>query len=74
MASFDSWISNPEESNGPLMSVVTWCLVSVAGAFLAVRLWVRQHQGQLWFDDCTLVISWASNTTFVSKETLTDII
>ena len=56
-----SWVSNPEENNGPLMSVVTWCLVSVAGTFLAVRLWIRQHQSQLWIDDCTLVISWVSD-------------
>ncbi|OAK93865.1 hypothetical protein IQ06DRAFT_287418 [Phaeosphaeriaceae sp. SRC1lsM3a] len=58
MASSDSWVSNPAENNGPLMSVVTWCLVSVAGAFLAVRLWIRQHQGKIWLDDCTLVVSW----------------
>ncbi|KAG9196974.1 hypothetical protein G6514_002716 [Epicoccum nigrum] len=58
MSSIDSWVSNPAENNGPLMSVVTWCLVSVSGAFLAVRIWIRQHQGKLWLDDCTLVISW----------------
>ncbi|CAI6339848.1 unnamed protein product [Periconia digitata] len=54
----DSWIQNPAENNGPLMSVVTWCLVSVAGTCLATRLGIRQYQGQLWFDDATLVISW----------------
>ncbi|KAL5114500.1 hypothetical protein ACEQ8H_007590, partial [Pleosporales sp. CAS-2024a] len=58
MASFQSWVSNPKENNGPMMSVATWCLVSVAGTFLAVRVWIRQHQGKLWLDDFTLVISW----------------
>jgi hypothetical protein len=73
MASFESsaWVSNPKESNGPLMSVVTWSLVSIAGAFLIARLWIRQHQGKLWLDDCTLVASWVSTTTSRGKEQLT---
>jgi hypothetical protein len=57
-----------------MMSVVTWCLVSIAGAFLAARLWIRQHQGKLWLDDCTLVVSWVSDTTSRGKEQLTDIV
>jgi hypothetical protein len=64
MAGIDSWVSNPEESHGPLMSAVNWSLVSVAAAFLIPRLWVRQRQGKLWLDDCTLVVSWVSTTTF----------
>lgn len=74
MDSFDSWTSNPKENNGPLMSVVTWCLVLVAGTFLAVRLWIRQHQGKLWLDDCTLVISWVSDATSRCKKELTNIV
>lgn len=62
MSSIDSWVSNPAENNGPLMSVVTWCMVSVAGAFLAIRLWIRMTQGKLWLDDYTLVVSWVSDT------------
>ena len=69
---FNSWVSNPEENNGPLMSVVTWCLVLVAGTFLAARIWIRQHQGKLWLDDCTLVVSWVSDITSLGKEQLTD--
>ncbi|EMD95135.1 hypothetical protein COCHEDRAFT_1091013 [Bipolaris maydis C5] len=58
MGPSDSWVSNPDESHGPLMSVVTWSLVSVAAAFLIPRLCIRQRQGKLWLDDCTLVVSW----------------
>ncbi|EUC48301.1 hypothetical protein COCMIDRAFT_87632 [Bipolaris oryzae ATCC 44560] len=58
MAAFESWVSNPDESNGPLMSVVTWSLVSVAAVFLIPRLCIRQRQGKLWLDDCTLAVSW----------------
>ena len=74
MDSFDSWVSNPKENNGPLMSVVTWCLVSVAGAFLAVRLWIRSHHGQLWIDDCTLVASWVRDGERQGNEHMTDIV
>jgi hypothetical protein len=74
MADFVSWVSNPEESHGPLMSVVTWSLVSIAGAFLVVRLWIRQHQRKLWLDDCTLFISWVSAATSRGKERLTHIV
>jgi nicotinamide riboside transporter PnuC len=74
MAAFDSWVSNPKESHGPLMSVVTWSLVAVAGTFLIVRLFIRQHQRKLWLDDCTLVISWVSATISRGKEHLTHIL
>jgi hypothetical protein len=67
MASYTSWVSNPEESHGPLMSVVTWSLVSVAAAFLIPRLFIRQHQGKLWLDDCTLSISWVSTASSRDK-------
>jgi hypothetical protein len=71
MASYESWVSNPDESHGPLMSVVTWSLLSVAGAFLTFRLFIRKSQGKLWLDDCALVISWVSTTTSRGKEQLT---
>lgn len=74
MTNFDTWTSNPEESHGPLMSAVTWSLVSVAGGFLCVRLWIRQHQGKLWFDDCTLLISWVSGTRSRGKDQLIHIV
>lgn len=70
MGPSDSWVSNPDESHGPLMSVVTWSLVSVAAAFLIPRLCIRQRQGKLWLDDCTLVVSWVSATTYYSKQQL----
>jgi hypothetical protein len=70
MSSYESWISNPKETHGPLMSVVTWSLVSVSGAFLIPRLYVRHRQGKLWLDDCTLAISWVSPTTFDSSRDL----
>jgi len=71
MAAYDSWVSNPDESHGPLMSVVTWSLVSVSAVFLFSRLYIRQRQGKLWLDDCTLSVSWVSATTSLSKEQLT---
>ena len=74
MSAIDTWVSNPKENNGPLMSVVTWCLVSVAGAFLAARIWIRQHQGKLWLDDCTLVISWVGDTTSRRKKEFIDLV
>lgn len=67
MADISSWVSNPGESNGPLMSVVTWCLVAVSGTFLGVRLWIRQNAGKLWIDDCTLGIAWVSAIVFRRK-------
>jgi hypothetical protein len=70
MASYESWISNPKETHGPLMSVVTWSLVSVSGAFLIPRLYIRQRQGKLWLDDCALTISWVSATTFEAGRSL----
>jgi hypothetical protein len=71
MTSYESWVSNPDETHGPLMSVVTWSLLSVAGAFLTVRLLIRKSQGKLWVDDCALVISWVRTTTSRGKEQLT---
>lgn len=70
MAAFESWVSNPDESNGPLMSVVTWSLVSVAAAFLIPRLLIRQRQGKLWLDDCTLIVSWVSATASQRQQQL----
>lgn len=70
----DAYVSNPAENNGPLMSVVTWCLVSVSGIFLAIRLWIRQSQGKMWLDDCLLIISWVSDTTVRDDKHLTDIV
>jgi hypothetical protein len=67
MASYENWVSNPSETHGPLMSVVTWSLVAVSGAFLIPRLCIRQRQGKLWLDDCTLTISWVSATTLEAE-------
>jgi hypothetical protein len=71
MAAYENWVSNPDENHGPLMSVVTWSLVSVAAAFLFPRLYIRQRQGKLWLDDCTLVVSWVSARTSRSNDQLT---
>lgn len=57
--------SNPAEDNGPLMSIATWCLVGVSGAFLIVRLIIQKSQRRLWIDDLLLGLSW------VSKDQLT---
>lgn len=72
MDSIDSWVSNPAESHGPLMAVVTWCLVSISGAFLAVRLFIRQKQGKLWLDDYALIVSWVSGKTLQGRVQSTD--
>jgi len=58
MSGIENWVSNPKETHGPLMSVVTWSLLSVAAAFLFPRLYIRWRQGKLWLDDCTLVVAW----------------
>ncbi|RYO08635.1 hypothetical protein AA0119_g1411 [Alternaria tenuissima] len=50
--------SNPAEDNGPLMSIATWCLVGVSGAFLIVRLIIQKSQRRLWIDDLLLGLSW----------------
>jgi hypothetical protein len=54
----DSWISKPDEDNGPLMNIASYSLVGVSAAFLAVRLWIRQSQSKLWLDDAVLGLSW----------------
>jgi hypothetical protein len=55
---YDSWISNPNENNGPQMALATWSLAGVSSAFLALRLYIRLSQAKLWVDDCALGISW----------------
>jgi hypothetical protein len=56
----ESWVSNPDETHGPLISITSWALCSVAAGFLVLRLSIRQNQGKLWLDDCVLGISWVS--------------
>jgi hypothetical protein len=55
---YDNWVSNPDESHGPLMSVAVWSLTGIAAGFLFLRLFIRQSQGKLWLDDLVLTISW----------------
>ncbi|KAH8642543.1 hypothetical protein IG631_00006 [Alternaria alternata] len=68
MSGIENWVSNPKETHGPLMSVVTWSLLSVAAAFLFPRLYIRWRQGKLWLDDCTLVVAWVSAKTSRCKK------
>jgi hypothetical protein len=63
-AQLSSLVSNPDETNGPLMSIACWCLVGISGGFLTARLCIRKSQSKLWFDDCLLVISWVSGNNF----------
>jgi hypothetical protein len=55
---YDTWISNPNENNGPQMAIATWSLAGVSAVFLAFRLYIRQSQGKVWLDDVALGISW----------------
>jgi hypothetical protein len=61
MNQLDGWVSNPNETHGPLVSVVVWTLTGVAGGFLILRLSIRQQQGKLWLDDLVLGTSWVEN-------------
>lgn len=56
-----NWVSNPEETHGPLMSITVWSLCGVAGFFLALRLAIQKNQGKLWYDSLILTVSWVSN-------------
>ena len=58
MDQLDSWVSNPDETRGPMLTVVVWTLTGVAGGFLILRLFIRQQQKKLWLDDLVLSISW----------------
>lgn len=58
MDQLDSWVSNPDETRGPMLTVVVWTLTGVAGGFLILRLFIRQQQGKLWLDDLVLSTSW----------------
>ncbi|EMD58598.1 hypothetical protein COCSADRAFT_103379 [Bipolaris sorokiniana ND90Pr] len=53
-----NWVSNPEETHGPLMSITVWSLCGVAGFFLALRLAIQKNQGKLWYDSLILTVSW----------------
>lgn len=57
---FENWVSRPEETRGPLVSITIWSLTAVAAVFLFVRLSIRQNQGKLWLDDLVLAVSWVS--------------
>ena len=58
MDQLDSWVSNPDETRGPMLTVVVWTLTGVAGGFLILRLFIRQQQKKLWLDDLVLSTSW----------------
>lgn len=64
MNQLDSWVSRPDETHGPLVSVAVWSLTGVAGGFLFLRLCIRQTQGKLWLDDLVLGTSWVSEPQF----------
>jgi hypothetical protein len=57
---FDSWVSNPDETHGPLLSIITWTLGGVAFGFLLLRYSIRHSQKKLWIDDLVLGMSWVS--------------
>lgn len=56
----ENWVSNPEETHGPLMSVAIWSLCGISGFFLCLRLFIQHGQGKLWYDSLLLTISWVS--------------
>jgi hypothetical protein len=58
---FENWVSNPDETHGPVISVAGWSLCAVSASFLAFRLCIRRNQGKLWIDDVVLGISWVSS-------------
>lgn len=58
MNQLDSWVSNPDETHGPMLTIVVWTLTGVAGGFLILRLSIRQQQGKLWLDDLVISTSW----------------
>jgi hypothetical protein len=57
----ENWVSNPNETHGPLISITAWVLCGVAAGFLVLRLCIRHNQGKIWLDDCVLSISWVSS-------------
>lgn len=59
----ENWVSNPNESHGPLLSTSAWSMFGVATTFLFTRYWIRQTQAKLWLDDLILGISWVSVRT-----------
>jgi hypothetical protein len=61
----DNWVSNPNETHGPLMSTACWSLGGVAFSFLVVRSFIRQSQGKLWVDDIVLATSWVSDKRYL---------
>jgi hypothetical protein len=56
----ENWVSNPEETHGPLMVGSIWALTGISGAFLALRLYIRRNVGKLWIDDILLILAWVS--------------
>ncbi|PVH96838.1 hypothetical protein DM02DRAFT_686833 [Periconia macrospinosa] len=53
-----NWVSNPDETRGPMAAVTLWSLWAVSTLFLFLRLSIRFTSGKLWIDDIFLVISW----------------
>lgn len=56
----ENWVSNPEETHGPLMAGSIWALTGTSGTFLALRLFIRRNVGKLWMDDILLILAWVS--------------
>jgi hypothetical protein len=57
---FENFVSNTDETHGPLMSITTWTLGGVAFGFMLLRYSIRHSQKKLWTDDVVLGISWVS--------------
>lgn len=62
-----SWVSNPGETNGPLMSITSWSICGFSAIFLCLRLGIRQHKGKIWLDDWAIGISWVSSEVHATK-------
>ena len=56
----DSWVSNPEETHGPLMAISVWAVTGVAAVFLVLRFYIRFNIGKIWIDDYVVLLGWVS--------------
>lgn len=57
------WISNPEETHGPLMAISLWALTGVSAVFLVLRFGIRLNLGNLWMDDLVVLLGWVSRSS-----------
>lgn len=52
------------DNKGPYMTAVLWSLTSVAGVFLALRIYCKKRRGTgLWWDDHLMVMAWVSRSS-----------